>query len=194
MLVALLTLLLPSVSQGGEPQRLRPGLYDSLMIAVAPDGRVTGHFREQLGSLPVRECSFFLAGRGEAISAWLAGDAASIRGRLVAEGTAVSLMLPEVRDLPGCASVLSPDAAERMVFERSRVEEWTALAVVAAPRAPLYASATAARGRGYIVAGDLVGVSARVGARLRVTYIDAEGQSLRRWVDAVAVKPVMPPD
>lgn len=166
-----------------------PGRYESLILAVAPDGTLTGYFREQLGSQPIRACAFFVSGRGDQVVAWSEGDAGVIRGRLKVEGASLTLVLPQIRDLPGCGSVLGPDAGEGLRLERTDRGDWRGLAVVAAPRAQLYASATAARSTAHVVAGDVLAVSSRSGDRLLVTYVNDEGRSFRMWIAASQTRP-----
>lgn len=170
-----------------------PGVYESLIVAVAPDGALTGYFREQLGSEPARECAFFVSGRGEQVVAWSAGDAHAIRGSLKAEGSTLTLVLPEVRGLPGCGSVLSPDAGEGLRLERTDLGDWRGLAVVAAPRAPLYASAAATRSTAHVVAGDVLAVSSSSGRRLLVTYVNDEGRAFRMWISTALTRVVRSP-
>lgn len=178
-------------AQAGPPPRA--GLYESLLVAVGPDGSVTGYFHERLGSQPVRECAVFVAGRDGVVTAWTAGERGAIPGRLSEDADGVTLALPRIRDLPGCASVLDPEAGQGMTFGPSLVESWRELAVVAARRAPLYPSPAARRSRSYLVAGDVVGVTERVGGRLRVTYIDDDGRAVRGWLDAAGTQDVRPP-
>ncbi len=179
-------------AQAGPPPRA--GLYESLLVAAGPDGSVTGYFHERLGSQPVRECAvFFVAGRDGAVTAWTAGERGAIPGRLSEDAGGVTLALPRIRDLPGCASVLDPEAGKGMTFGPTLAESWRELAVVAARRAPLYPSAAARRSRSYLVAGDVVGVAGRVGGRLRVTYIADDGRAVRGWLDVAETQDVRPP-
>ncbi|WP_133255329.1 hypothetical protein [Phenylobacterium kunshanense] len=191
-LAAAAALWAPDLRAAPSPPPPQSGIYESLVLAIAADGTLTGHFREQLGSRPVRECAFFLSGRDGQVVAWSAGEAGVIRGRLTPDGAGVTLTLAQVRDLPGCASVLSPDAGDGLRLERTQGGDWRGLAVVAAPRARLYPSATASRSTAYVVAGDVLAVSSGREGRLQVTYVNEEGLALRMWIDAALIEAVRP--
>src|SRR5262245_30572114 len=47
----------------GDAPPIHSGIYEGLMLAVAPDGAIQGSFREQQGEGVVKSCAFFLSGK-----------------------------------------------------------------------------------------------------------------------------------
>ena len=143
------------------------GAYDNtLILAVGPDGRFTGHFDMRDPGPPERDCIVDfrgkLVGSGGTITAYDAGDptARVINGRIAATGPgAVRISLPEEPD--GCGNTWSfanqDDPAD---FKLERREPWTAVREVKANRAYFSPSPGAPHGRAYVVQFNGVGVRA----------------------------------
>jgi hypothetical protein len=175
---------------------LRPGLYEGLMLAVAPDRSVTGRFLQQQGEGVVKSCAFSLNGRMDAkgvakVTAW-SKTGKLLRGEISGQADGVTLTLPNAGDLPGCGSVLPPLVEEGLTLDRTLDGEWSSLVRVAVPRA-LFKTETGVRARGYVVEGDVLAVIRRRAGLLQVSYISPEGKETRAWVRAADTTPLAPP-
>lgn len=182
-----------AVAVPAQAAPLRSGLYEGLVLAVAPDGRVSGRYREEQGEGVTKTCQFTLTGRaaptGAAITAH--GGGTSFRGRIVATPSGdVVLTLPHARDLPGCGLVLMPEVDRGLELDLSGAGGWSELVQVRAARVSLRPQPTGAAGRAYVVRGDVLGVIARRSAQVQVIYPSARANPSRGWVDAAAVGPL----
>ena len=145
---------------------LRSGLYEGLVLAVAPDGRVVGRFlMEDAG----RRCDFVVTGRSDAKGATVRalatpyGAARPPVGRIDATDDGVRLTLPGSGNLSGCALVAAPFLDDPNGLDLSRIGAggWSDLARVRAAKQPLSAQPGGATGKAYVVRGDVVGIAAR---------------------------------
>jgi hypothetical protein len=107
--VWLLAVGLPAMS--AESKKLPiAGIYEGLMLAVAPDVRVTDSFQQAQGEGVVKQCRFLLVASSGAqpmpVTTWATQ---AFSGTLVAEADSVALKVARLREHPGCASVLPPD-------------------------------------------------------------------------------------
>lgn len=170
---------------------LRSGLYEGLILAVAPDGRVSGWYREEQGEGVTKTCQFTLTGRAGANGAAVTarGGGTVLQGRLAATASGdVMLTLPHARDLPGCGLVLMPEVDRGLELDRTGVGGWSALVRVKAPRVSLRPQANGPVGRSYVVRGDVLGVTARRAGQVQLVYPSARPNPSRGWVDAGTVE------
>lgn len=175
---------------------LRSGLYEGLSLAVAPDGRVVGHFlMEDAGN---RRCDFVVTGRSDARGATIRalatpyGAARPPAGRIDPTSDGVRLTLPGSGNLSGCAQVAGPflDDPKGLELSRTGAGGWADLARVRAAKVPLSAQPGGAAGKAYIVRGDVVGIAARSGGNVRVIYPSDRKVRSEGWVPAAALEPV----
>ena len=178
---------------------LRPGVYEDMMLAVAPGGQVTARIYEQRGRRPSFSCEVLFAGRAgpggrvDGVS-WAQGEAphpATLRP--TAEG--VTIDLPGASDYPGCGMTMGEILDQPDEETLSAPARWTALLRVTAPRAALRPTPADGAGRPYLVRGDVVGL---VGARpgwLEVDYVTDAGGRTHGWLrqgEAAAIAPPPP--
>ena len=159
------------------PPAIASGDYDNtLILAVGPDGRFTGHFDMRDEGPPERDCIVDfrgkLAGNGGTITAYDQGDptARVINGRIAATGPgAVRISLPEEPDV--CGNTWSfanqDDPAD---FKLESREPWTAIREVKANRAYFSPSPGAPHGRAYVVQFNGVGVRATRGGWVQADF------------------------
>jgi hypothetical protein len=154
------------------------GAYDNtLLLAVAADGRVTGYFAMNQPGPPQIDCiAYFkgkLAGNGGTLTASVPGlpEAAPIGGRIASTGArAVRITLPE--EPPGCGNIWSfanKDAPADFTLQRA--EPWIAVRVVRAAKAYFSASPGAPHGRAYVVKDDGVGVRAAQAGWVQADFV-----------------------
>lgn len=169
--------LAPAVGSA-VPPAVASGDYDNtLMLAVGPDGRFTGHFDMRDPGPPVeRDCIVDfrgkLTGSSGTITAYQPGDSTArvINGRIAATGPgAVRITLPDEPD--GCGNTWSfanqDDPAD---FKLQSREPWTAIREVRANRAYFSPSPGAPHGRAYVTQFDGVGIRATQGGWVHVDY------------------------
>lgn len=184
---------LPATS--AEPEKLPvAGMYEGLMLAVAPDGRVTGSFQQAQGEGVVKQCRFLLVASSAmqpmSVVTW---STQAFSGTLVAHADELALKVSRLREHPGCASVLPPDEGQGLVLDRQSEAQWIELRRVQAERAPMQADVDkSSRARGYLVRGDIVAVLAVRGQRMLVDYPGAK-RTVRAWLDASDTEGFVPP-
>jgi hypothetical protein len=160
---AWVVLLLLGASAQAAP--LKSGLYEGLMLAVAPDGAVQGHYLELQGEGPSKRCAFFLAGPGSSgrvqINSWSA--VGTMEGTLSTHEDGVLLSTQGGRDHDGCGMVLLPLIDRGLPLSKVADGGWTQLRVVRDTRLFFHAAPQAStRRQGYLVRGDVVGISQEV--------------------------------
>ena len=170
------------------------GMYEGLMLAVAPDGRVTGSFQQAQGEGVVKQCRFLLMASSATspmpVTTW---STQAFSGTLIAEADSVVLKVPRLREHPGCSSVLPPDDGQGLALDRQSEAHWIDLRRVQAERAPLQADADkSSRARGYLVRGDIVAVLEVRGHRMLVDYPGTK-RTVRAWLDAADTEGLVPP-
>jgi hypothetical protein len=174
--------------------RLRSGIFEGLLLAVNPQGEITGYYREEQGEGVVKTCSFFLAGK-------VAGGAASVTtwsmqrfpGRLTPQSDGVELRIKQGDEHPGCGLVLPPLIASGMGFSLVRETNWRELRRIVDKRANFHSAPSEAKKmRAFVVTGDVVGVIAESGEWLEVEYPGKE-KTTRGWVRAAATQKLTAP-
>lgn len=201
--VAAATLLLIAGCADARPPAaaaapLRSGLYEGLSLAVAPDGRVVGHFLMEQEGEGNRHCDFVVTGRVDARGATIRATATPYGatrppvGRIDPTGDGVRLTLPGSGNLSGCAQVAGPflDDPKGLELSRTGAGGWSDLARVRLAKVPLRARPDAPAGKAYVVKGDVVGIAARSGANVRVIYPSDRQARSEGWVAATALEPV----
>jgi hypothetical protein len=165
------------------------GVYESLAIAVSPAGDITGYFREEMGEGVTRTCSFMLAGKigkdRATINSWAPGKEASSKfpGAVKFQGQELVLTLPKGREHPGCGSVLMPEIATGLSFEKTSSAAWISLRQISATRAYFHAAADPSKKqRAFVVAGDMVGVLQEKAGWLRVEYPLGSSPRRQTWI------------
>lgn len=167
---------------------LKPGLYEGLMLAVAPDGTVQGHYLELQGEGPSKRCSFFLAGPSSSgrvrINSWSA--VGTMEGTLSTHGDDVLLSIQGGRDHDGCGMVLLPLIDISLPLSKVADGAWTQLRVVRDTRLFFHASPQASSKRqGYLVRGDVVGISQEVEGWALAEFVNrTTGRRTSGWLAA----------
>ena len=174
---------LGSASSSATAPAIASGMYDNtLILAVAPDGRFTGHFDMRDPGPPVeRDCIVDfqgkLAGNSGTITAYDSVDDRRINGRISSTGPGkVRISLPDEPD--GCGNTWSfankDDPAD---FALQHREPWIAVREVKAAKAYFSPAPGAPHGRAYVVQFDAVAVRAEKGGWAQVDYVDGERDS-----------------
>lgn len=181
-------------SASARAASLAPGLYEGLMLAVAPDGSVQGHYVESQGEGTSRRCAFFVSGQASAgkakIESW--SSTGVLPGTLAAEDDGVLLAIPGGREHAGCGLVLLPLVDRGLSLSKVGSGPWTHLRLVREPRLWFHAApAAAARRQGYLVRGDVVGIRKEVDGWASAEFVDrGTGRRTRGWLPASGLGPV----
>lgn len=189
----LLTLL---VSTSGMAATLHSGIYESLKLAVSPQGKITGYYSETLGVGVTRTCAFSLAGevsaRGDAkIASW---SSEVMPGQLVATADGVTLTVPGGQSHDGCVNAMLPMINDGLPLSKTRDTAWQSMAQVRGERLYFYRQPDENRQRkAFIVQDDVVGVLQTQGEWTQVEYVSDEGISTTGWVKSAALAPLTPP-
>jgi hypothetical protein len=193
---ALLCAALFASSAVAEPPapRLRSGIYEGLMLAVDPQGGVTGYYREEQGEGVTKTCSFFLAGKVTAgatpVITWSSNQ--RFPGTLTPLSDGVELRIEQGREHPGCGLVLLPTIESGLEHSLIRETNWRELRRIVDKRANFYSSPSdAKKTRAFVVTGDVVGVIAESGEWLEVEYPGKK--TTRGWVRAAATQKLPAP-
>jgi hypothetical protein len=190
----LLTLALPITASGGAAAGLSSGGFDGLLLAVDADGRITGYYRNATGDGERFTCIFSISGHlGNGPSRVLTWYPLDTDDKDVIEGVleqtrsgGVALKLREEHG--GCGNV-QPFADTPQSFERSRMEKWIAIRVVAAKKAHFHDQPSdGTRRKAYAVRGDGVGVLER-----RPGWSRAELGKTSGWIREQDLAPADPP-
>ena len=181
--LAALLAIEPATSHAAPPA-VASGVYDNtLILAVAPDGRVGGYFYMIQAGPPEIFCSAYLRGRlignGGAITAYepAAPEEGVINGRIASIG-AGEVRISLASEPAGCGNIWSfanKDAPADFTLQRH--EPWTSLRVVSAVKAYFSPSPGAPHGRAYLVTGDGVGVRAEQNGWVQADFIGAKRTS-----------------
>jgi hypothetical protein len=174
--------------------RLRSGIFEGLMLAVDPQGGITGYYREEQGEGVVKSCSFFLAGKVAAnatpVMTW---DTQRFPGTLTPLSDGVKLRIKQGSEHPGCGLVLSPLIASGLELSLVRETNWRELRRIVNKRVNFHsAPSDEKKMRAFVVAGDVVGVIAESGEWLEVEYLGKE-KTTRGWVRAAATQKLTAP-
>jgi hypothetical protein len=175
--------------------RLRSGIYEALMLAVDPQGGITGYYREEQGEGVTKTCSFFLAGNVAAgatpVMTWSSKQ--RFPGTLTPLSDGVELRIEQGLDHPGCGLVLLPQIESGL--DRSLISEtkWRELRRIVDKRAHFHSAPSAAKKtRAFVVTGDVVGVIAESGEWLEVEY-PGKKKTTRGWVRAAMTQKLTAP-
>jgi hypothetical protein len=165
------------------------GAYDNtLLIGVDPaNGSVSGYFDMTQGGQPSFSCIFYLKGRiaggAAAVDTFFPDDPKGdlIRGSLTSPGPGkVSLTLPTEHG--GCANVWHfADKSQPADFTLQSARPWISVRVAKAAKAYFYPAPGAARGKGYIVKGDGVGVRAAQAGWVQADFV-GETRTSSGWL------------
>lgn len=190
-LVASMMVVLAVGTASAEPQSLRSGKYESLLVAVDSTGGFEGYFSEQSGEM--FKCSFYLKGSsvtGEATT-W---SSASMPGTIRMIDDGVILAIPEGRDHPGCPNVLIPEIATGVEYTKTHATAWVSLVTVKSDKALLMASPDAnAKHKAYVVKGDVVGVIEFKEGWAQVEFINDNDHSYKGWIRTEQYRAIQPP-
>ena len=199
-------LVLAVAASAVAAQSVKSGEYGSLLIGVAADGTLTGHFRETTGmddkGRPRFTCSFVI--RGESgddgfyrIKTWhpefreevIEGELSFVE----MEGRS-GLRLKLEGEHGGCwnvAPMLKED--EGVEFELTSPGDWTEIRMAKAAKAYFHSSADAkSKGRAFIVKNDVVRISEiRAGWAAAIFKYDT-GRTTRGWLKTDELYPAAP--
>lgn len=170
---ALILTVIATLSIAEErPVKFKSGQYEQLLLAVDPDGRVTGFYREEQGEGATKTCRFYLAGRATgsdlAVETW---SNRLLPGRLTAIPGGVRLQVDRGREHAGCGLVLLPGIDNGLELDRVADAAWVELRTVTASRAYFHSLPDERQAlKTFVVNGDLVAVVARQGIWLQVEY------------------------
>lgn len=175
---------------------LQSGVYEGLLLAVSPTGKITGYYSESAEDSVKRTCTFFLAGpvsaqQPDAITSW---SSSVLAGHITANNTGVTLAIPDGQNHAGCMNVLMPEIATGLELETTQQTHWQTLMQVSSPRTYLSSTPDAAtRRKAWIVKGDVVGVIQTQGGWTEVEYPVNSGKMTHGWVNSNDVQPLTPP-
>ncbi len=167
------------------------GTYDSLLIGVNAQGELTGYFNEELGSKPVRSCTFFIFGEKEIngkykVKTWYPGMPDNIEGELtyVEKDGKKSINLLLNSDHGGCVNVGREDLSKNGGnFEFTSAGNWESIRLVSSERVYLFKSFNAkAPQKIYIVKEDVVRVLQTKGDRVEINFINDNGRATKGWM------------
>jgi hypothetical protein len=187
-------LLAASAAAETPAPRLRSGIFEGLMLAVDPQGGITGYYREEQGEGVVKSCSFFLAGKVAAgatpVMTW---NDERFPGTLTPLSDGVELRVKQASEHPGCGLVLSPEIASGLEFSLVRETYWRELRRIDNKRVNFHSAPSEEKKmRAFVVAGDVVGVIAESGEWLEVEYPGTQ-KTTRGWVRAAATQKLTAP-
>lgn len=174
------------------------GRFEQLDLAVAPGGHVLGSYREVQGEGVTRTCAFALSGvvdasgRGKITAS--AGTGPAQAGTIVANAGSVVIALPHGRDFPGCGSVLMPEIASGLELTKTASAAWTSLVRIGAERARLHIAPSSPATHGYLVRGNVAGVTGVSGDWLAIDFIGDTGRSSKGWIARSDTAPLMTGD
>ena len=175
-----------------------PGRYESLMVAVSPDGRVVARLFEERGTGPHFSCEVLFAGRpgpdGKVVGVSWAGGERPRRAMLSAQGADVTLSAPGSSGYPGCGMTMGAELDDPLDLSRTAPARWTALLRILPRRAALRPSPGApAPTRPYVVADDVVGLISRRPGWVEVGLVSDAGRRMTGWLPEAEVRPIAPP-
>jgi hypothetical protein len=174
--------------------RLRSGVYEGLMLAVDPQGGITGYYREEQGEGVVKTCSFFLTGKAAAgatpVMTW---SSQRFSGTLTPRSDGVELRIKQGDEHSGCGLVLPPLIATGLEFDLVQETNWRELRRIADKRVNFHSAPSEAKKlRAFVVTGDVVGVISESGEWLEVEY-PGQKKTTRGWVRAAATQKLTAP-
>lgn len=162
------------------------GRFEQLDLAVDHGGRILGSYREVQGEGVTKTCAFTIfgsvdsSGRGTIRAS--AGLGPVQAGTIVASANVVTLALPHGRDFPGCGSVLLPEIATGIELTKTGGADWISLVRIGTERVRLHTTPSSPTGRGYLVHGDIAGVTARSGDWIAVEFRGETGRLSKGWI------------
>ncbi|GMU10151.1 hypothetical protein [Corallococcus caeni] len=164
------------------------------MLAVDPQGGITGYYREEQDEDALKSCSFFLAGKATVgstpVVTW---NNERFPGTLTPLGNGVELRVEKGRQHPGCGLVLLPKIASGLEFSLVRETNWRELRRIENKRVNFHSTPSeATKMRAFVVAGDVVGVIAESGMWLEVEYPGKE-KTTRGWMRAAETQKLTAP-
>ena len=194
----MLCLLLAGQAFAGERDApsIHSGIYEGLMLAVAPDGAIQGSFRERQGEGVVKSCAFFLSGKlsgagGTSVVTWAAQ---SLPGTISATSEGVRLAIPQGREHAGCGLVLLPQIDDGIDLDLTRDAKWIGLSRITGAKVNFRAKpGDAAELRAYVVRNDIVGVISRQSDWLQIEFVNDRGKASIGWIPASQTAPLSVP-
>ncbi|WP_072037727.1 hypothetical protein [Enterobacter sp. Bisph1] len=175
---------------------LHSGVYEGLLLAVSPTGKITGYYSESADDSVKRTCTFFLEGHVSAqqpntITSW---SSSVLAGHIATNNTGVTLAIPDGQNHVGCMNVLMPEIATGLELDTTQQTHWQTLMQISSPRAYLSSTPDASTQRkAWIIKGDVVGVIQTHGDWAEVEYVGNSGKTTHGWVSSSSVQPLMPP-
>ncbi|MBD9361694.1 SH3 domain-containing protein [Methylomonas fluvii] len=166
-----------------ETNQFHSGVYEQLRLAVAPDGKITGYYREEQGEGVSKTCSFYLRGQSNGDSASLTTwNVDSFPGELRIQAAGVNLKVEHGNEHPGCGMLLPPAIEQGLNYDKVTETEWTELRVISSPKTYFHSKPKAdAKLKSYLVKGDVVGVVGAEGDWLQVEYPGTQ-KMIRGWI------------
>ena len=191
-------LLSASDSRSDEAnQKIIPGIYEFLLLAVDHEGEVLGFYRESQGEGVVKTCSFFLKGKdigGQAkIVTW---SDQLFPGLLTNEGRDdVNLKIVQGLEHPGCGLVLMPKIAEEgLALSRITETKWESLKRVKNSRTTLFSEPSPSKQtKSYFIKNDVLGVVSVNGEWMKVEFPREGKASIKGWVRSNDMQDLLPP-
>ncbi|MBK9164156.1 MAG: hypothetical protein IPM21_09625 [Acidobacteria bacterium] len=203
---SIFAVLLLTVAASAGSQAIKSGEYGSLLIGVAADGTLTGHFRETTGmdenGRPRFTCSFVI--RGESgddgfyrIKTWhpeFREDVIEGELSFVEMDGRSGLRLKLGGEHGGCwnvAPMLKED--EGVEFELTTPGDWTEIRMAKAAKAYFHSSADAkTKGRAFVVKNDVVRISEIRAGWAEATFKNDSGRTTRGWLKTDDLYPAAP--
>lgn len=182
----------------------KPGMYDSLQLAVNPaTGVITGSFFDETG-MGQFTCGFFLYSDGRpsadgvySVVTWTSIQGVALeraKGSLRFVNGSALLKLP-ARAHGGCWNVNPElDQGEDTLLDYQRPAPWREERIVRDAKAWFYSRPDqSAKSAAYVVLDDAVAVLEERGDWLRVDYIGEYGKRRTGWMQKRSLSPLVPP-
>lgn len=182
----IITLALASLTNAcAEPIAFEPGVYESLLLAVNPNGAITGYYREAQGEGVVKTCAFTFKGEAHVGIANIFVGAESFPGKIQAETDGINLKIPKGRELPGCGLILMPEISEGLSYDLITKAPWKDLRNITSEKSYFHSEPKFDKKlKSYLVRGDVIGVVREEGDWLQIDYYSDSGNMSRRWINS----------
>ena len=186
-LLSIITIVLVSMTNAyAKPIALESGVYENVLLAVNPNGAVTGHYREAQGEGIVKTCAFTFKGKAHAGKAnIIVGEENAFSGEIQAKTESIKLKIIKGRELPGCGLVLTPEITDGLSYDLTNKTSWNELRIITSEKSYFYSASKADKKlKSYLVKGDVVGVVTKEGDWLQIDYYSGNGKMRRHWINS----------
>ena len=191
-----------------DSEKIVSGDYESLLLAVSPDGELTGYFDEGTGDdgtgRPRFSCTFFIFGEKQAdgsykVSTWYPGESidAVVTGKLkyavIGGNPGINLHLDAEHG--GCWNV-SPQLKEAAGVDFSLYSsgKWEGIRMISPAKAYFYLSTEAkVPQKTFVVRNNAVRVFSVRGEWAEVAFTGSSGKTTKGWMKTANFYSIKPP-